>query len=242
MLRTINTLFRLTGYTVIFLLWGNPLAAQWSIGVGGGLNVAFNNLIFDQSLSEIKQRGNLSGLALSLPIEYPSGRMFSFQSGLIYIQKGTRFNYEETSSGQSFSSKYIIDYLELPLAGKLGLEVKPFRLYVLGGTHIGYALNMKSVRLSNDPDLPFRETRPLDFELTGISRWDISLMIGGGFEAYISEGRRLFVEMRFNAGIKDIDEADDVEVYNESRTFTMGMMIPLPFKRRNLPAAGEQQY
>ena len=208
------------------------LSAQWSIGFGGGFNLAYSNLTFQEDLSNINQRSNLVGLTIALPVEVPSGKMFSLRTGLTFIQKGTRFNYLEASPGRFYDTKYIMDYLEIPLLAKATFSVQPFNFYVLGGLQPGYAVNMRVVRISTNPDIPIKETFPVDFKEAGISRMDLGLVMGGGVEAEIAKGRRIFVEMQYHFGVRDISRRTDTEVFNEGRTFNMGMLIPLRKKER----------
>jgi len=206
------------------------LSAQWSLGFGGGFNLAYSNLTFQEDLSNINHRSNLVGLSIALPIEVPSGKMFSLRTGLVFIQKGTRFNYLEAGPGRFYDTKYIMDYLEIPILAKATFSVRPFNIYVLGGGQAGYAVNMRVVRISTNPDIPIKETFPVDFKEAGISRMEPSFVMGGGVEAKIAKDRRIFVEMQYHFGIRDISQRPDTEVFNEGRTFNMGILIPLKKK------------
>ena len=206
------------------------LSAQWSVGFGGGFNLAFSNLTFQEDLNNINQRSNLVGLTLALPVEVPSGKMFSLRTGLVFIQRGTRFNYLGAGPGRFYDTKYIMDYLEIPLLAKATFSVQPFNFYVLGGVQPGYAVNMRVVRISTNPDIPIKEIFPVDFREAGISRLDIGLVMGGGIQAKIARGRRIFVEMQYHFGIRDISRRPNTEVFNEGRTFSMGILVPLKKK------------
>lgn len=221
-------------FAVLAILLSLPLIsqAQWSIGVKGGFNLAYSNLVFEEDKENINHRSHLIGLALAIPVEYQTQGLFGVRTGLSYIQKGTRFNYLEAGPNQFFDTKYVIDYLEFPMIAKATFNFNRVNLYLLGGGHAAYAINMRVISLSLDPDVPVKETFQIEFEDAEISRLDLGLLFGGGIEAHIAEDRRIFVEMQYNLGLNDIDKSMTDDAFNEGRTFTMGMLIPLKKKKR----------
>ncbi|MEO1625214.1 MAG: porin family protein [Bacteroidota bacterium] len=210
-----------------------PLAqAQMAIGVRGGVHVAFNNLSFDHDFPEITTRDNITVLALAIPIEWPASKMFRLQSGLTFLTRGTRIHFRDRSAEINYIDKYAIRYIQIPIVGKLNLDFNPFNLYVIGGADLGYGIDFELIELAyNDQGPTSWKNRKLDFQRAGVSRFDIGMALGGGIEASISKGRRIFVDIRYHIGLNDIDKRPNVEVYNQGRSYTIGMMLPVNFKK-----------
>lgn len=222
---------RLSIFAVLFFCCYlvSSVQAQLDIGFRGGVHLAYNNLEFDIDPAQITEVESITGLTLSIPIEFPAGRMFSIQSGLSFVSKGNLLHHRE--SGQSYTSisKYRIDYLEIPVLSKISLRLHPFDLFLLGGVNVGYAIDLKAYRLSYDLVWLRQEYFKIDFQRAGVDRFDISMVLGGGLMAHISRGKKIFIDARYDFGFYDIDAEAGSEVFNAGRSFTMGILIP--FKR-----------
>ncbi len=211
-----------------FCITGGGLFAQVAVGIRSGMQVSYNNLLFEKGVLSIEARDNITGLVLAIPIEFPSDKMLAFQSGIVYHNKGTRIRYQQQGQTQLFITKYLIDYLSVPVLGKLSLSLGRLNLFLLGGGTLNYAVDMESLKLSYDHFGPPRyETLKMDFQNAQVSRFDLGLLLGGGIEAHIADGKKLFIDARFEFGMLDIDKRPENTVYNGGRSFTMGILLPL---------------
>ncbi|MEM9920595.1 MAG: porin family protein [Bacteroidota bacterium] len=211
------------------------LDAQVAVGFRGGAHVAYNNLSFDHNYSDLALRDNITGLIFAIPVEWPASRMFRLQTGLAFLTRGTRIYYSDPSAELDYVDKYAISYIQIPITGKLALDLNPFDLYVIGGVDLAYGVDFELLQLSYDGTGPKTlRQRKLDFERAGISRLDVGLALGGGVETTISKGRRIFLDVRFHIGLNDIDARSDVEVFNQGRSYTLGMLLPINFKKQKV--------
>ncbi len=198
--------------------------SKWFVGFRAGASISYNNLSIDISQNEIISRYNLGGLLLSIPLEYQYSEMFSLVSGITYSQKGTSIEVRNHGARSTFQNTFVVDYLQIPLRGKLALQLNRFQLYLSAGLAVGYATDLKRI---TSIGVETAKTSKLDFRASGIRRIDLNLLGGGGFQVEITNRKRLFVEMLFSAGALDIDRHSDQEVYNQGYAVTMGMMMPV---------------
>lgn len=205
--------------------------SKWHMGFRAGASISYNNLSIDIPQENIVSRYDVGGLILSIPIEYQYSEMFSLVSGITYLQKGTSIEVREPSPNNTFQNTFVIDYLQVPVHGKVALQLSRFQLYLSAGFAIAYATDLKRITSFG---IEAAQKTKLDFRASGIRRFDMGLEGGGGVQAEITQGKRLFIEMLYNAGIVDIDRHPEQEVYNQGYTLTLGIMMPLGKQMENL--------
>ena len=207
--------------------------SKWHAGFRAGASISYNNLSIDIPQENIVSRYDVGGLLLSIPFEYQYSEMFSIVSGVTYLQKGTSIEVREPNPNATFQNTFVIDYLQLPVHGKLALQLDRFQIYLSAGFALAYATDLKRITSFG---IETAKTTKLDFQASEIRRFDLGLEGGGGIQAEITQGKRLFVEMLYNAGVLDIDRQADQEVYNQGYTLTLGIMMPLAKKfSKSLP-------
>lgn len=206
--------------------------AQVAIGFRSGVHISFNNLDFEDEFQSLANRDNITSLNLAIPIEFSTSTMVSFQTGLSFLSKGTRVRYTDQLQEVSFINKYALDYLQLPLTAKLTLPFNEYALYFVGGCSIDYAVDLEVLKLTYRQNGSYNiEKYKLDFERAQINQLDIGLIFGGGIMANIARGKKLFVDIRLDWGLIDIDKRKSQEIYNQGRSLTMGMLLPLTRKQ-----------
>ena len=197
--------------------------SKWHAGFRAGASISYNNLSIDIPQENIVSRYDVGGLLLSIPFEYQYSEMFSIVSGVTYLQKGTSIEVREPNPNATFQNTFVIDYLQLPVHGKLALQLDRFQIYLSAGLALAYATDLKRITSFG---IETAKTTKLDFQASEIR----------GIQAEITQGKRLFVEMLYNAGVLDIDRQADQEVYNQGYTLTLGIMMPLAKKfSKSLP-------
>lgn len=197
---------------------------KWYVGFRAGANISYNNLSIDIAQEEIVSRYNVGGLLLSIPVEYQRSEMFSVISGLSFLQRGTSIEVREPGASSTFQNTFVIDYLKIPVRGKLALQLNRFQLYLTAGVATAYATDLKRI---TSVGIETAKTTKLDFAASGVQRFDLNLLGGGGLQVEISNNKRLFVEMLYNSGIVDIDRHAAQEVFNQGYAISLGMMMPL---------------
>lgn len=198
--------------------------SKWHFGFRAGANIAYNNLSVGIAQSNIISRYNIGGLLLSVPLEYEYSDMFSLVSGFTYIQKGTSLQIRDPGSSRPYLNTFALDYLQVPLRGKLTLQLNRYQLYISAGMAFGYATDFRRIQ---SVGAEVSQKTKLDFQAANIHRMDVSLLGGGGFQVEIADRKRLFVEALLNSGIIDIDKHSEREVYNQGYSVTLGMMMPI---------------
>ena len=104
------------------------------------------------------------------------------------------------------------------------------QLYLSAGLSAAYTTDLKRIT-SIGAETP--ETSKLDFQASSVRRFDLNLLGGAGIQVDVPRGKRLFVESLFNAGVLDIDQTPERQVYNQGYIITLGIMVGLN-KRKNV--------
>jgi opacity protein-like surface antigen len=153
-----------------------------------------------------------TGFAAGAGLEYPFGKKFYAQSGLVYIQKGQRSSTQvKTNNSEYFdASTYQLNYLELPIQARVILANKNDReFYVKIGVNISYFLSGK-LDYTYTNILPFpgqgSGSRPIVFEEgkkgTGANeyyienRYDVGVYAGIGMKV----SNRINIDLGFTQG------------------------------------------
>lgn len=154
------------------------------IGIRGGYNLS--NMLWkiegEVNSNDFKMK---SGFQFGPTLEFPLSEVFSIESALLYTTKGSRE--EEIESFNNITNEYknwtTLNYLKLPVTGKVKVNVGRFDFYGVFGPYLGYGLNGKFKRedmvygeaYSSEEDIKFGDDKD-------IKRFDYGLVFGGGIE------------------------------------------------------------
>jgi hypothetical protein len=187
--------------------------------------------------------GNKSkpGLSLGVAFTQPIGGIFSFQPELLFIQKGSKLDYQESEPGFyeiDLKGHIIINYLEVPLllradfptnndAIKVYLNAGPsFAIGLSGKTNLDLYLEFDGevIEIKDSGKVKFGD-EPNNYEGTDayIKRFDLGAQLGGG--VIIKE--KFMIDLRYGIGLIDIYDGEKSK--NNVFQFTVGM--PFPFSK-----------
>ncbi len=168
---------------------------------------------------------DLSAMKFGVVADYQIHRFLSIHPEFFFIEKETPFDLESFAPEEDFRLNQI-DYLEFPIALqlKVKLNVVSFNLFL--GPFIAYGLSASAL------DFQTGTLSHFSLQEINVSRIDFGALIGGGLDFDIAKGRRMFIDVRFNIGLKDINTTVDGETYTENNSLTMGIMFPLKFKKK----------
>ncbi|MDX1942290.1 MAG: outer membrane beta-barrel protein [Saprospiraceae bacterium] len=189
----------------IFILLVSAAKAQMRIGVSGG--------------------GGLDGtvsIRAAIPIEIPINKALSIQSGVVFQKRHN----PQLLPGLGYEHDYrqpTIAYLGIPVLLKARLDMHSFWAYVLTGPQVDYGLSFSATYFEDG----FFGYEKLDFETFQVARLDFGMNIGAGFEKEISNNCKIFAELLLTFNFRDIDKSATYEVFNESRIFNLGFLLPL---------------
>ncbi len=127
---------------ISILLFNISLSAQ-SIAIKGGLN--FSKISYSApSNSPIEDEGYLStnyrtGFNLGITTSFPISGLLSFETGLIYQERGyiNKFSQEELGEPYSYEINAQLIYLDIPFSLKASFDLGEFEAYVFGGGYAG---------------------------------------------------------------------------------------------------------
>ncbi len=175
----------------------NPAFSQqrWSIGPRVGANISTLN---GDIANNIDTKW-LPGWSVGGFIMYSDIRHFGISGDVLYSQKGAKYE-GRTVTGQQFSLKERINYLEIPILARYFLTLTgKFRPNVFLGPSVAFLLNAKQKDITTDnktnPDVETSEFfRPADLGIVG----------GVAFNFEVAKGKRVLLDARYTFGIADI--------------------------------------
>lgn len=164
------------------------LGAYAQIGIRAGVNIANQSLYSD--ISDFS-KSDLTAFQIGAVYQYMPQKMgFGLESGLLFSQKGSSFNYnDETKKGYNE-----LNYLEIPLNLRYKITFGPIGLYAYAGLYGSYLVRAKTVfddDSNSDPKLELGEFK---------DRIDYGYSVGAGIELL----RKVQVGANWNSGFKDI--------------------------------------
>jgi hypothetical protein len=196
---------------------------------------------------------NVTGFTAGVGFQVPVGKSsrFSFQPELLYVQKGSRLKYSGEyrvlSTGDpnlnpdgtvQINSKTVVNYLEIPMLGRVGFGSEQFKFFVTAGPSVGYALNGRYAWKVSPPNIDgHSEGRVLykqepenyngdDYyrDPARYNRVDVGIQAGAGCGLAAGPGVLQF-EARYGYGLSpDFKGSTDA---NRVLAFTLGYAIPL---------------
>lgn len=181
-----------------------PVSAQLFFGLEGGAR------------NPLKQSTAKAGVLA----EFPVHRFVFLHPEFFYIGKETAINIETTTSEDDFRFTQV-NYLELPITAHLKLTIELVSFKIFMGPYIAYGLNAFGITEDNNGKENFT------LEEVDISRFDYGATVGGGLDFAIAKGKKMFIDVRFSLGFKDISTLETNEVYNEGHSVTIGLMLPM---------------
>lgn len=201
--------FRQLCLGALLLFVGTSLSAQ-SFAVKGGLNLANVNLSDDsgQSEEEDLDTDSRTTFHLGLMADFPLGNVLSFQTGLIYQNRGFKTEFSETFLGETFSSEGTLklSYLDIPLSIKANFELGEVTAYIYGGGYLGVGITGESESKTTIGGITETDTEDIEFGGDdGPPRLDYGALVGAGVEL-----NSVFVELSYGLGLSNlIDNGDD---------------------------------
>ena len=190
---------------LLTLASASPLFAQLpGLGVKGGINLATQNTSGEDAGEDglTTSPGLVAGVFMTIPI----GSWLAFQPEALYSVKGSKFD------GTGFSSKLLIDYLEVPLLARASRRGGRIGYYAAGGPYVALQLRARTRTAFG------RATEEIDIG-DEVERVDFGLSAGGGVE-----WGSLVFDARYSHGLKDVDKdrSDAVKVTNRAIAVTAG--------------------
>jgi hypothetical protein len=170
------------------------LAQPFDFGIKGGLNIAN---IGGEDAGDFESR---TGLSIGGFIAYPLANMFYIQPELLYSMKGAA--QKQTFGGVSYTGTLKLDYIEIPVLGKLVIPLQKSNMkpMVYAGPSLAFKLSSKLHLEGGDLD----DTD--DYE--GIKSTDFGFVVGGGVGFPVG-ANTLAVEIRYDFGLSSIDDTED---------------------------------
>jgi Outer membrane protein beta-barrel domain len=175
-----------------FFILAAQAGAQDSLGyIGKGFKVGLNvsGAAYYEGRSSTRT-GYQAGAILS----YRQNKLFTLQMEFIYISKGyevrnTTITDDQGNTGQG-DFGIILNYLELPVAGKITARLTPkYVLFFMGGGFLGYSVDSKARYLRGIP---------VDFDLSNANKVDAGALAGIGLDIKAGSGI-FFLESRFES-------------------------------------------
>lgn len=174
-------------FLFISSVWGQT---RYNAGFHGGLN--FASASQSQNVKTSTRTGWIAGGLLEI---VPQTSFVSFQIECHYIQKGMDFD----SAGSAIHWQF--NYIEIPILVRTAYRHEGFRPFAFVGPKIGFLLHSRAaIRL---PD------RRENIDLADVTE-SIELSLDGGFGLQYTRDTRVtyFAQLRFSAGLKDIDKSN----------------------------------
>jgi hypothetical protein len=207
---------------VLLLSFALGAYAQVSIGPKAGVNIA--TWEGDDLMVEDNELTSIPLLQFGLVTEFMLSDRVAIQPEFLYFQKG--FGVETTVSETSFTTKTILNYIEVPVLVKVNLITSPVEVFVTAGPSFGYGLDGKMV-FDGEGE---KEEIDIDFEEDELSRLDLSASVGAGVQFPLGSGK-LFVDGRYLLGLNTIDGSepaeDRLDMKNRGIGIAAGFLFPL---------------
>ncbi len=209
-----------------FLFLAGIAQAQISIGVRAGANLA-NVSLSDTSDLDIGDPKTSIGAILGAVLELGITEKLAIQVEPSFIQKGWRIKEELDLLGQSFKidGKYTFNYIDVPILAKLRFNGANTGLYAFAGPTFGYMSSGKYKVTTEVAGQKETEEEKLNFdEEEGINRFDVGAALGAGFQLNLGGGR-LFFDARYNLGLSNIADEDEIEEDFSIRNKGIGLSV-----------------
>jgi hypothetical protein len=156
------------------------------------------------------------GAQFGLVATYQLTDIFGVKSGLVYTQKG--YKYEMDIFGVKFSSTQSFNYLNIPILGTVGFGDN-IRFYANAGPVVGILMSAKSKADGDSEDIK-----------ENMKSTDIAALVGGGTIIPIIKSRgsssiSLLADVNYQLGLTNVSDSNDISVKNSGLTFGIGVLI-----------------
>ena len=190
------------------LLVPDRAAAQnLTTGIKAGVNFANVDITAaGLTVSPEKRVGAIGGAFIGLDVNNKGGLIIE----VLYSQRGTRF--DVTEDGVTLRDTFDVDYLEVPVLGRVTFKTSDaMRLHLYGGPSFAAKINNSEKVELNGIDVTSM------VEETKLKSYDIGLTFGGTLDV-----RRFLIDVRYTYGFTNIDDSDDSEdITVKNRTFAL---------------------
>ena len=197
----------------LLLSFGVATAAAQRLEFGGKIGPTIATVISDSADQEgvYHRKTSLGGGGfVVLPL---TGRL-AVQIEALFTPKGGNL-----PSEQDFSSSLLLDYVEVPLLGRITAARSSSRaLHVFGGPSAGFRINAKFKVVSSGTVGSSGFTDDISSE---IERFELGMVAGGGLDA----GRHLVIDARYFWGLTNVnrDASEGNGVRNRGLTILAGL-------------------
>ena len=204
---------------IILLLFSTLLIsgtnAQFSFGVKGGLTVSSMNIdmIPDTAADAI------FGYNAGVFFKFGSG-LLTFQPEVMFVRRGTQLN----DKSSDWYQQYNMNYIDVPLLLRIGVDLKVAELYFLLGPYVGYlaSAKIKDRTFNEETNQWVENDYKYDFDNNKIeSRWDAGAVMGVGARLLM-----VIFEVRYNTGLVNVG---DNSVYNSSKHKYLNVSLGVQF-------------
>ncbi len=212
--------------------------SQSAVGVRAGLTSS-NWVAKSSGLTNTSDR--LTAITIGVPFELQITDLFAIQPELNFITRGAINRLDLSFFGIPVKTEQIskINYLEVPILGKLSFRSGTAKLELLFGPSLAYGL---------DGSYKFTETlngqtqtdkQSLNFKNDSISRTDFSLNFGLGISLPTGMNR-VFIDFRYQLGLTNIAAPANVgttnklDVKDNTLQFCLGMFFPLMTNKKGV--------
>jgi hypothetical protein len=180
-------------------------------GEVGGIKVGVNVASLDGDFADMGIDDHRIGLTAGLTFDVPVSRDVTFQSGLLYSQKGSEGSIEMSAflpvpPGTIADVEVALDYVEIPLLLK-------------GGRSGGFVLGGLSLGINTTAEISASYLGNSDTVDIGDSTEDIDLAVVLGF-GYTSRDRRFSATAQYCLGMTDVDTGSGKE---KTRTLSLAI-------------------
>lgn len=210
---------------VLLLLAQAPAAAQTTLALSGGINLASANV--EDASAMVPDIVSITRASVGLAAGFSLTDRFGIQLGSRYAQKGVGLELNE--DGANIESRVELDYLEFTVLGRLRFPLAGDRvsLHVLTGPAValetGCGLSAtagfggETVELEEECDQVDLERSPVD----------LAWAVGGELDIGISDNVSAFPGILYTYGLADVDTATRASLKNRSLTLQIGLAYAL---------------
>ncbi len=191
----------------------NTCFGQASAGLRAGLSLT--NTAIEPSINETE---NNLGYTLAIMFENQFSGLFALQTEARLIQKG----YKSMEPNLEFVVNY--NYYGLSILPQLGIQKNNFRINVLGGPYLDYALGGNTITKISNPGLPLEVNKnKIDFSQADFNRFEFGLE--GGLELkFITDSGSISLQGRYFNALTNAFPNDAFNVFNRGFHISLGYL------------------
>lgn len=190
-------------------------SAQVKFGLKAGLNLA-NMVIKDKDEIYSKDFKSKAGYHFGVTAEYALNEALSVEPALLLSTKG--FKMSESYSGDEYTTKANLNYLEIPINGIYKMDFGGTKLYVNAGPYLGFALSGKSkTTATGEPD----ETTTIKIG-SGTNKDIKGLDFGANIGAGVEFGVITF-GLQYGIGLANLTNSTTASAIEKNKVFSVSV-------------------